>query len=69
MMNPNDIVLFTREEADQLVRRVLTDDEWLKIREWITSDDNLWEVIDECIQNTISEVITDEDQQETGESN
>jgi hypothetical protein len=69
MLNPNDIVLFTREEADQLVRRVLTDDEWLKIREWITSDDNLWEVIDECIQNTISEVITDEDQQETGESN
>ena len=68
-MNPNDIVLFTREEADQLVRRVLTDDEWLKIREWITSDDNLWEVIDECIQNTISEVITNEDQQETGESN
>ena len=69
MLNPNDIVLFTREEADQLVRRVLTDDEWLKIREWITSDDNLWEVIDECIQNTISEVITDEDQQETGEQN
>jgi hypothetical protein len=69
MMNPNDIVLFTREEANQLVRRVLTDDEWLKIREWITSDDNLWEVIDECIQNTISEVITDEDQQEIGESN
>jgi hypothetical protein len=69
MMNPNDIVLFTREEANQLVRRVLTDDEWLKIREWITSDDNLWEVIDECIQNTISEVIIDEDQQETGESN
>jgi len=69
MINPNDIVLFTREEANQLVRRVLTDDEWLKIREWITSDDNLWEVIDECIQNTISEVIIDEDQQETGESN
>jgi len=69
MMNPNDIVLFTREEATQLVKRVLTDDEWLKIREWITSDDNLWEVIDECIQNTISEVIIDEDQQKIGESN
>jgi hypothetical protein len=69
MLNPNDIVLFTREEATQLSGRVLTDDEWLKIREWITSDDNLWEVIDECIQNTISEVITDEDQQEIGESN
>ena len=69
MINPNDIVLFNREEADQLVRRVLTDDEWLKIREWITSDDNLWEVIDECIQNTINEVLTDEDQQEIGDSN
>jgi hypothetical protein len=69
MLNPNDIVLFTREEATQLSGRVLTDDEWLKIREWITSDDTMWEVIDECIQHTISEVITDEDQQETGESN
>jgi hypothetical protein len=69
MLNPNDIVLFTREEATQLSGRVLTEDEWLKIREWITSDDTMWEVIDECIQNTISEVITDEDQQKTGESN
>jgi hypothetical protein len=69
MLNPNDIVLFTREEATQLSGRVLTDEEWLKIREWITSDDTMWEVIDECIQNTISEVITDEDQQKTGESN
>jgi hypothetical protein len=69
MLNPNDIVLFTREEATQLSGRVLTEDEWLKIREWITSDDTMWEVIDECIQNSINEVITDEDQQETSESN
>jgi hypothetical protein len=69
MLNTNDIVLFTREEATQLSGRVLTEDEWLKIREWITSDDTMWEVIDECIQNSINEVITDEDQQETGESN
>jgi hypothetical protein len=69
MINTNDIVLFTREEATQLSGRVLTDEQWLKIREWITSDDTMWEVIDECIQNTISEVITDEDQQEIGESN
>jgi hypothetical protein len=69
MINTNDIVLFTREEATQLSGRVLTEDEWLKIREWITSDDTMWEVIDECIQNSINEVITDEDQQETGESN
>jgi hypothetical protein len=69
MLNPNDIVLFTREEATQLSGRVLTENEWLKIREWITSDDTMWEVIDECIQNSINEVITDEDQQETSESN
>jgi hypothetical protein len=69
MLNPNDIVLFTREEATQLSGRVLTEDEWLKIRSEITTNDTMWEVIDECIQNSINEVITDEDQQETGESN
>jgi hypothetical protein len=57
MINPNDIVLFTREEATQLSGKVLTDDQWLKIREWIITDDNLWEVIDECIKHTIDEVI------------
>jgi hypothetical protein len=48
---------------------VLTDEEWLTIRSEITTNDTMWEVIDECIQNSINEVITDEDQQETGESN
>jgi hypothetical protein len=57
MINPNDIVLFTREEATQLSGKILTEDEWLKIREWITSDDTMWEVIDECIQNSINEVL------------
>jgi hypothetical protein len=57
MINTNDIVLFTREEATQLSGRVLTDEQWLKIREWITSDDTMWEVIDECIQNSINEVL------------
>jgi hypothetical protein len=69
MMNPNDIVLFTREEATQLSGRVLTDEQWLTIRSEITTNDTMWEVIDECIQNSINEVITDEDQQETSESN
>jgi hypothetical protein len=69
MLNPNDIVLFTREEATQLSGRVLTDEEWLTIRSEITTNDTMWEVIDECIQNSINEVITDEDQQETSESN
>ena len=57
MINTNDIVLFTREEATQLSGRVLTEDEWLKIRSEITTNDTMWEVIDECIQNSINEVI------------
>lgn len=56
MMNPNDIVLVTREEIDQLTKSPISDDMWDKVREWITSDDNMWEVIDECIKNTVSEV-------------
>jgi hypothetical protein len=57
MINTNDIVLFTREEATQLSGKILTEEQWLKIREWITSDDTMWEVIDECIQNSINEVL------------
>ena len=57
MLNPNDIVLFTREEATQLSGRVLTEDEWLKIRSEITTNDTMWEVIDECIQNSINAVL------------
>jgi hypothetical protein len=57
MLNPNDIVLFTREEATQLSGRVLTDEEWLTIRSEITTNDTMWEVIDECIQNSINAVL------------
>jgi hypothetical protein len=57
MLNLNDIMLFTREEATQLSDRILTDEEWLTIRSEITTNDTMWEVIDECIQNSINEVI------------
>jgi hypothetical protein len=60
MINTNDIVLFTREEATQLSGRVLTEDEWLKIRSEITTNDTMWEVIDECIQNSINAVLDHE---------
>jgi hypothetical protein len=66
MLNLNDIMLFTREEATQISDRILTDEEWLKIRSEITTNDTMWEVIDDCIKNIIDEVITNEDQQETG---
>jgi hypothetical protein len=60
MLNLNDIMLFTREEATQISDRILTDEEWLKIRSEITTNDTMWEVIDDCIKNIIDEVITDE---------
>jgi hypothetical protein len=57
MLNLNDIMLFTREEATQLSDRILTDEEWLTIRSEITTNDTMWEVIDDCIKNIIDEVI------------
>ena len=57
MSDLNQILLFSRDEADDLSKRKLTDEEWSKIREWITTDDNMWQVIDECIKITIDEVL------------
>ena len=57
MIHENEIVLFNREEAIQLAGRIITDYEWDTIKEWITMDDNMWQVIDECIKNTIDEII------------
>jgi hypothetical protein len=56
-MNENEIILFAREEADQIAGRLLDDEEWDKIREWITTDDNMWEVIEQCIKATVEEVV------------
>ena len=56
-MNNDEIILFAREEADQIVGRVVSDDEWDTIKEWVTTDDNMWEVIEKCIKNTVDEVI------------
>jgi len=57
MLNTNDIVLFTREEAIQLSGQVLTDEQWKLIRREIVTNDTMWEVIDECIQNSINAVL------------
>jgi hypothetical protein len=56
-MNENEIILFAREEADQIAGRLLDDDEWDKVREWVTTDDNMWEVIEKCIKATVEEVV------------
>lgn len=47
------IVLTDRAQIDHLVGRTLTDLEWDKVREWITTDDNMWEVIEECLGITL----------------
>ena len=57
MRNENEMILIDREEIELLVKRDITDDEWQKVRSWIASDDTMWSVIDECIKNTIDEVI------------
>jgi hypothetical protein len=58
MADNNLMILVDREEIELLVKRDITDDEWQKVRSWIASDDNMWSVIDECIKNTIDEVLS-----------
>jgi hypothetical protein len=56
-MNENEIILFAREEADQIAGRLLDDEEWDRVKEWVTTDDNMWEVIEQCIKATVEEVV------------
>lgn len=58
MSDNKTIVLTDREEIENLVGRTLTDEEWDKMYEWITTDDNMWSVIDECLRTTIDEVLS-----------
>jgi hypothetical protein len=53
MMNPNDIVLVTREEINQLTANPISDNEWEQIREDIISHDDLWSHIDRVIKEAI----------------
>jgi hypothetical protein len=53
MMNPNDIVLVTREEIDQLTASPISDNEWEQIREDIINHDELWVHIDRVIKECI----------------
>lgn len=55
-MNPNDIVLVTREEIDQLTDSPISDNEWEQVREDIISNDDLWAHIDLVIKTAVDEV-------------
>ena len=57
MRNENEMILVDREEIELLAERDITNDEWQMIKEHIASDDNMWQVIDECLRNTVDEVI------------
>jgi len=57
MTSLNKIMLFDREEAESIAERDLTDEEWLMIRSEITTDHNMRQVIDECIKETVDQVI------------
>ena len=58
MMNPNDIVLVTREEIEQLTANPISDNEWEQVRDEIFSNDDLWAHIDLVIK-TVVEGVTD----------
>lgn len=55
-MNPNDIVLVTREEIEQLTANPISDKEWEQVREDIISNDDLWAHIDHVIKTVVDEV-------------
>jgi hypothetical protein len=56
MMNPNDIVLVTREELDQLTDSPISDSEWEQVRDEIISNDDLWAHIDLVIKTVVEGV-------------
>ena len=56
MMNPNDIVLVTREEIDQLTDSPISDKEWEQVRDEIFSNDDLWAHIDLVIKTVVEGV-------------
>jgi hypothetical protein len=56
MMNPNDIVLVTREEIDQLTDSPISDYEWEQVRDEIISNDDLWAHIDLVIKTVVEGV-------------
>jgi len=56
MMNPNDIVLVTREEIEQLTASPISDSEWEQVRDEIISNDDLWAHIDLAIKTVVDEV-------------
>jgi len=55
-LQSNEIVLITRDEINQLTPSPISDTTWEKMYEYITSDDNMWQVIDECIKTTVDEI-------------
>jgi hypothetical protein len=57
MAKNDDILLVDREEIERLACRSITDDEWKAIKLNIANDDNMWQVIDECMLITIYEVL------------
>ena len=56
MMNPNDIVLVTREEIEQLTANPISDNEWEQVRDEIFSNDDLWAHIDLVIKTVVEGV-------------
>ena len=56
-MDTNTLNLVTREEVEELVGRVISDNEWQNFIDDMHSEDTLWQTIDVAISKIASEVI------------
>lgn len=54
---PDSITLLDKEAITNIIGREPSEAEWEKIYEWVTTDDNMWSVIDQCIKDTIFECV------------
>jgi DNA replication protein DnaD len=56
-MNGNSIELLSREEAEQLVGRAITQYEWEQISDDLLADDDLFTIIDTAVKEAVDRVI------------
>jgi hypothetical protein len=56
-MNGNSIELLSRDEAEQLVGRAITQYEWEQISDDLLADDDLFTIIDTAVKEAVDRVI------------
>jgi hypothetical protein len=52
----NKIILYSKDEAESHAEKELTSKEWESVYIAIMQDENMWQVIDECIKTTLDDL-------------